>query len=93
MKYIVEIRSRDRKWSDWEELCEERLERDEVLEFFKDCDDGINVQYRARLLPQFGYEVLTPCKTFVDEPDQRLSREMPASVHRLNDQILSALGV
>jgi hypothetical protein len=94
--YIVEVANRiGRKFEEWEPLCEEHLTSDEVAELFEDCKNDTGVRYRARLLPQFGYEVITPdsLRAMIDEEEPGLSRDLPASVHRMNDLILTAMGI
>lgn len=95
-KWIIEYRQ-SRK-ADWHELVEGlRLTDDEADEFFADLereDDGL---YRRRLLPEYGYDTRmfswAPPGGWRDEGPLVLSRDMPASVHRLNDELLTALGV
>lgn len=106
MQYVIETRDYNRlagvgQWGPWTDLTPcTRYSRDEALDFGASLtrDDfgtwGSPVQWRARRLPAFGYEVFELTLPRKREPaDPPLSRDMPASVHALNDRVLSALGL
>lgn len=95
MEYILEMRL-SRK-HEWEPLCEGTFSHEEVTEFFSSLDQEDSGLFRYRLLPQYGYDTEVfqwePKGGWKSEGPLILSRDMPAHIHRLNDQILSALGV
>ena len=105
--FIIESRFRDESFrggfSAWEDISPDlRYTLDSVIEFqagldYDDCFGAFPTQWRARMLPEFGYDVrpLT-WQRRVAEPrapmSARLCREMPSYVHRVNDVTLASLG-
>jgi hypothetical protein len=104
MRFVLETRDKPRygEWTLWVDLTPGlRYERDEIVEFndtLESSDFGDShsrTQWRARLLPEFGYEVIhlnSRDNPAVFEADPPLARDMPASVHALNDALLTILG-
>lgn len=106
MQFVIEYRDAERHkpFGAWTEIVPGvRYTREDVVEFnetlthddFRFC--STRSQWRARLLPEYGYEIIElwgPAKPSfeIDETEPPLARDMPASVHRLNEQILSAIG-
>lgn len=102
--FIIESRYRDRTapggFTDWDDLTpDQRYTLEDVLTFqaeltWDDCFGTFGSQWRARMLPEFGFDVRPLVCSFRSQPECRtLSRDMPASVHELNDRVLTSLGV
>lgn len=87
-------------WTEWEDLTPDlRYTLDDVLQFqaelsYDECFGMFATQWRARMLPEFGFDVRPLVCNMRSAPECRtLSRNMPASVHALNDRALTAMGV
>jgi hypothetical protein len=86
-----------KRGGDWERLCDGTFEKADCEEFFASLDRDDDGLFRYRMLPQYGYDTTVfawvPEGGWKDEGRLILSRDMPRSVHELNDEILSSLGI